>query len=671
VNLFLLVLDENKVYNRSPSGNIVPEGFRLNKEAKMQKVKKGLFYAVVILTVVSTCGILYAGTAPSVELLSPKRGEEISFGDEVVVALSLYDPDGDIDITTIEFEVDNVDVIRNANTSAFLVTYSAKETTRAGRHTISFSIKDREGNVSELESYFNRAPEPKRERKFSYNGTVGVGGDYDKEASQSAIGRFKLNMYGGVIETIDYSLAIDATNEEASDKQRVSTFRLDLLSLYGGFTLGDATPAFTDYSIDGMEVFGIHAYPQLGFFGLEFLYGRILRDVEDPATFKQNIIGGKLKLGNKKKFQWGLALLKVRDDKDSLSEAIAALPDNPAPRDNIVIGTDITASFLNGKIRFTGEANESLLNEDITEGPGLAEDTDIDLPLDEDKWEWLFIINEHIVPILPGFTSLAAKAGIKIGPFYDNIFNAEYSYVGPSYFSLGNSAIINDRAGFRVWDSLWLMNRMLFINAAYQNYKNNLQDTLTNTTKNIGYSGSVYVYPIDFLSVNAGADIFTVSNGSDDPAEGVDTVNTTITGGAAYNMDIYITNSDVYFNGTASLYKDKVTAANSADTYSTRIGAISYFNDFPLDTKAVIGFDFGDLPNSLYLEARGGYRLLKDETLYPYADLIYETGPEQFDITVGASYDAPYQITVDGELELITSPDITDLLISVFAKKEF
>ena len=137
------------------------------------------------------------------------------------------------------------------------------------------------------------------------------------------------------------------------------------------------------------------------------------------------------------------------------------------------------------------------------------------------------------------------------------------------------------------------------------------------------------------------------------------------------DLEIFSTDSSVYFNGTASLFKDKITSSFDQNSYTTRIGAISYFNKMPLDTKAVIGYDFGDTPNSFYLEGKGGYRFLAEETLYTFADIIYETGPEQLDLTLGASFDAPRDITIDAEFEYITSPDADDLLISAFATYEF
>lgn len=619
-------------------------------------------------------GALFAGTAPSLELLSPKRGAELEYGSEVIVAVSIYDAEGDADVNSIEIKVDGEDVTAQANKSAFLTTYTFSETEATGRHVFSFTIEDREGNTSTVESFFSISQKPKRERKVSANGSVRAGAEYEKEADQNTVGSVDVNMYGGLSNSINYALHVLVTNEEASDGQRVSRYRLDLLSPFGGLVVGDTTPSFTDYSIDGQEVFGVHASPQIGFIGVEAVYGKSLKAIEypdEPETYKQSVYGGKLKIGSVKRLQWGLAFLKVKDDPASIDLNPVDPAQTPLPKDNIVLGTNLKLSVAKGKITIYGEANESLLNEDISAGPSDFED--FDLPFKPADWEWLFTINEHIVPVMPGMTSLAAKGSIKIGPFYDNTLNAEYSYVGPSYYSLINKSIINDRAGFRIYDNIWLLSRSIFLNAGYQKYKNNLEDTLTYTNTNTGYSGGAYVYPTDYLSFNAGLDRFKVKN--DAPAGNVlavETLNTTITGGVSQGgLEVYKTTSTAFFNTSASLYKDEITSANDSKNYSTRLGAISYFDDMPLDTKAVVGLDFGDSPNSIYLQGKGGYRFLSDETLYGYTKLIYETGPEEFDFTVGAEWEGPWEVLFEGEFEYITSPALDDVLLSVFATKEF
>jgi hypothetical protein len=107
------------------------------------------------------------------------------------------------------------------------------------------------------------------------------------------------------------------------------------------------------------------------------------------------------------------------------------------------------------------------------------------------------------------------------------------------------------------------------------------------------------------------------------------------------------------------------------NTYSTRLGAISYFTGFPLDTKIVFGYDFGDTPNSIYLQGKSGYRLLKNENLYPYIDVIYETGPKALDLGVGVDLETPWDLTFEAEFEYLRTPSSSDIIISAFATKEF
>jgi hypothetical protein len=628
------------------------------REEGMKNVYRlGVFVFICAATLLCS-HLLVAGTAPYIELLNPKRGEEILFGSEIVIAFSIYDVDGDTDTSTVELTVDNRDVTGEANISALLITYRFPQTTVAGRHTFSLSIGDREGKKSELTSYFSIAPQPQKERRYTANGSVRAGAEYDKEGDPNLIGVVNVNVYGSAFDSFDYALSVDLTNDKDSDEQRVSQYRFDLSSGFGSLVLGDTTPVFSSYMIDGREVFGVHVLPQFGPIGFELLFGQSYKAVEELDIYKQMVYGFRFKAGNARRFLWALSFLKVKDDKDSITTL------GETPKDNIVLGTDFNLALMGGLLKLQGEANESLLNEDITSGA--SDFPDYELPFNPDDWEWLFTINEHIVPYVPGLGNLATKLSLELGPLYGNSFNAEYSYIGPSYFSLGNDTLANDKAGIKLWDSIWLLDRQLFLSGAFERYRNNLEDTEINTTKSTGYSLSSYIYPTDVLSLNAGFDLLTVSDGAT-----VDTMNTTLNAGVSRSLELLRTNSSAYLTFSAGLYKDKIDDANSANDFSTRLGLISYFNDFPLDTKASVGYDFGDVDDSLYLEGRAGYRFLPEETLYAFTDLIYETGLEQLDLTVGTTFDVSTDIKLEGDLEYITSPSSSDLFISAFATKEF
>ncbi|HEB29570.1 MAG TPA: hypothetical protein ENI15_01680 [Spirochaetes bacterium] len=619
--------------------------------------KSKLFFMISVIVAVFSAAAVFAGTGPELNVLSPVRGEEIPFGNDLVIAVSIYDPDGDAVIQSIKFKVDGTEITQHARVSVFLATFAFEDTTAPGKHTFSLTIKDNEGNSTTVESFFSILPEPKKQRAFTAHGSIRAGGEYEKESDQNVVGLLDSYVYGRLTDIIDYSLNVNWTNAESIDGQRVSYYRLNLFTPIGGVVLGDTTPSFSSYSIDGTDVFGIHLLPQFGAFGMELLWGQALRDVNDPATFQQMVYGGKIKIGRREKFLWGLSFLKIKDKTDSLSTSVAGLGTTPPPRDNIILGTDFSLSLFDGVFELKVEANESWLAEDITTGTPYSY---------LEPYDWFIVVNNSMVPAYPQLTSLATKGTLKLGPIANNTFNGEFSYIGPAYNSLANTGLVNDRIGGRAWDSIWLLDERLFLSAGFQYYVNNLADTLTDTTRTIGTSVSSYVYPTDYLSIDAGFNLQSVSNSDD-----IDSRNTVINAGVTQNLAILITDTDVYFDGNVSLLRDNVDSANDANTYSTRLGAISYFTPFPLDTKIAVGYDFGDRTNSFYLEGRGGYRFFQNESLYTFTDVIYETGIETLDLTVGVSFDAPFNISFETDFEYITAPSGSDIIVSAFAMWEF
>jgi hypothetical protein len=632
----------------------------------MKKVARNLWYVSAICFLALGAQALYAaGTEASLELLSPGRGEDLPYGTAPVIAVSIFDAEGDTDTSTVELKVDGLDFTGQSNISAFLVTYTM-EGAAPGRHTVSFLVEDREGNKASLDSFFTVSAEPAKERKVTANGSVKTGVEYDKNAAQSVVGVLETNVFGRLSDTIDYSAIVDITNKEQSDGQRVSNYRLDLSTPYGAAVFGDATPAFSTYSINGADVFGVHLLPQFGFFGMELLFGQNLRAVDDPLTgtetFRQSVYGGKIKLGDPRTFQWGLSFLKVEDDMDSIEYLTDTL--SPTPKDNIVLGMDLSFSLFKERVSFSAEANESWLTEDTTGGP--ADVPDAPSRIDPSNLEWLFTFNETTHPFVPGLANLAAKAALQVGPIADNTLSVEYSYVGAGFSSLANPTVLTDRAGVRAWDTLWLLQRKLFFNLGFQYYTDNLQDTETNTTKNVGYSGAAYAYPTDYLTMNAGVDVQTVDNKGS-----TDTVNTTVNGGGTYVVEVLSTRTSLYGTITAALFNDNFAPGNDSNKYSPRLGAVSFFTNIPLDTKAAAGVDVGDVDTSVYLEGSVGYRFLKDETLYAFTNLVYETGIEQLDWKVGADYEAPRDITFEADFEYITVPGSSDVILSAYATKRF
>jgi hypothetical protein len=367
-----------------------------------------------------------------------------------------------------------------------------------------------------------------------------------------------------------------------------------------------------------------------------------------------------------RKFLWGLSLLKVKDDIDSITPATVT------PEDNLVIGTDLSFGLFKNVLSVKLEANESLLNEDITGGP--ADFADNKFPIDPEKIDWLFVVNDRMVPLVPnGLSSLAARAAFTVGPVRDNTLNAEFSYVGPSYYSLANPGIVNDRAGFRAWDTLWLLDKKLFLNAAGQYYEDSLADSdEPDATKSYGVTGGFFAYPTDLLTFNAGVDYQRAKNDAAAPEQAVNTTNTTINGGINRDFTASWANSNVYLTQSVTLFTDEAPlSALDENTYATRLGAVSYFTGMPLDTRAVVGVDAGDIDTSIYLQGRAGYRFLKDESLYAFADTVYESGPELLDLKLGVDWSAPIGLVFESDLQYLDSPGFSDVIVSAYVTKYF
>ncbi|UCB45219.1 MAG: hypothetical protein JSV25_13535 [Spirochaetota bacterium] len=611
---------------------------------------KKVFIAGIVLVTVFLPGLLFAGVAPTLEVITPTRGEEVDFGESVVIAVSIYDPEGDTDIQSIEIKVDNKDVTRQANISALLITYVIEEIKTPGRHRFTMSVKDKEGNPEEITSFFTVGGEVPKDRAFTVNGTVKLGYDFDDQSSVNHVGTAEVYLYGRAFNWMDYAADVELTNAPSTDGQRVSTYRLDLYTPIGNAVLGDTTPSFSDYTIDGSRVFGVHLLPQFGFFGMELLFGQSLEPVSNPATQAQTVYGFKLKPVNTETFQLGINFLKVLDTDDPAINATA--------QDNIVLGADARFALFEEKLLVSLEANESLLNTDISAGATVL-----------NELSWIFMINpEKMVPIIPGFSNFAGKAGMKLGPFFENTLNAEFSFVGPAYNSLANTAITQDRAGIKAWDTAWLFGRDLYLSLAFQYYWNNLFNTLSYTTNTLGGSGYAYIYATDYLTFNAGVNLLT---SFDESKANVDSTNTTVDAGVSYDLELLETSSTAYFNGTASFTGDKVTPANDLSDYSTRVGLISYFDAIPLDTKAVVGYDFGDSPDSFYVEGKAGYWFFPEETLYTYAQAAYATGDQLLETEAGATAYIPWDVEIDAKVEYITYPGYNNLRISASATKEF
>ncbi len=268
------------------------------------------------------------------------------------------------------------------------------------------------------------------------------------------------------------------------------------------------------------------------------------------GTYKQNITGGRIAFGNRDRFQVALQGAKIQDDTTSIrvirdyndlvlyDQNLAATLDNsersylqqnpdrlqvaggsPRPRGNIAFSGELNMSFDDHRIRFSSETGMSLLNNDISGGPlnqqraselGVELDRDVESLID--RLSWLIIINDQMNTLPFKYTENTA-GDLEVDPFFPtsviasdsrlnlNYFGHQmqvrYQWIGPDYYSLANSTIRRDVAGFGITDRFRLLDNRLNVTLGIENLRDNLMNTRDAILRTNTYRAALSWYPVN------------------------------------------------------------------------------------------------------------------------------------------------------------------------------
>jgi hypothetical protein len=193
-------------------------------------------------------------------------------------------------------------------------------------------------------------------------------------------------------------------------------------------------------------------------------------------------LGIRPSFGGGQNFQWGITLLKVRDQVNSLKVGESSV----TPKDNLVVGSDLLIAFASHRFELKASVAASLLSKDISNGPlskdEVQEQFDVELPFDPASIQEYFILNESTIPLDPtGGTSLAYHLSFRFNHF-NNFLQVGYKQIGGEYFSLGNTFLRNDVKGFFVYDRLRLFRNRLYLNFGIERFDEHFSE-LDNTPK--------------------------------------------------------------------------------------------------------------------------------------------------------------------------------------------
>ncbi len=536
-------------------------------------------------------------------ILSPIPGNGLSTND-LYIAIALFYNEDEIEEGEFQLLVDGQDVTGLADTSDYFISYVPKGL-RQGNYTVSLNYVTAEETL-EVVSWQFRVIDPKRAAYQGFEPRLIPQGRVELTARNQTISGDLNNAYtarsylNGSYGLFKYSLNGFFTSQESDRLQPQNRYGIDLsFGKWWQFEAGHVYPRLSKFTISGRRIFGINTSLHVlwDVLNVQFVYGEVSRKVTNQyasvqvdtvlaggipqdttytlnyndsgrGTFARKIIGGRVGLGNPKKFQFGIQAMKVEDDTSSifnvvdyndllLSPTLASglsfqdrtrLSQQPEllrveggsvrPKGNFVAGADMRFSLANNRIRFETETVASALNDDIYGGPldslraadiGFEDISQSDLDILSSLAQFI-IINENmsVIPIRIrgiGTDTTEAEAFFPtsiLGSDTElsivhpkNTFSIQYRWVGPDFVSLANSTIRRDIAGFTILDRFRLLQNQLYVTLGYEALNDNVSNTKGATTETNSYRTNVSWYPVnnDLPKVSVGFRYRTRDNG--------------------------------------------------------------------------------------------------------------------------------------------------------------
>jgi len=455
------------------------------------------------------------GEDSPVLFLSPEPNEQFGGADEVLIAVSFIPPDGgDIDVKSVNLFLDDLDVSDRADISENLVTYSATRLS-PGRHRV-VAQANTAGGVKLPSGSLIFVVKGQQRRSNSNNSFQGRVFAETRHESFSNIG-FHDNNVGGFLSgntgILKYDSRLYLTTREDSNFQprHRFSFNFDLPIL--GVTLGDTYPRFNNLMLWGKRVRGVYGRLHFGFINFDVVAGQTFRGIrpkfrsnlvladslQSSGTFEQNLLGLRTSFGNGKHFQFGLNVLKVRDDTTSITRK-AFKAASILPRDNFVVGSDFLLSLNRRRFEIRGAIAASLLTKDISDGvlskQDIEDQFDVDLPFDPADFSDYLILNASTTPLDPrDLTSLAFDVSLRLN-YFNNNFLLGYKSLGSQYTSLGTTFLRTNLRGLYFNDRVRLLKNKIYFNFGIEAYDDNFDaDNQNSPTDLTTVSSGFSIYP--------------------------------------------------------------------------------------------------------------------------------------------------------------------------------
>jgi len=546
----LLDADLDNLVGMIPGESVTSQGLEYYIEADMDDGSVITYPAVGAesnpVVVMVRLGDEEAALESGVVIISPEP-DQVAYDTELAIVVAFNPTVYTVDPNAIILRLNGKNITGKATMTGNVLVANVEDVEN-GRHRVDLLVRD--GNQEKLlRSWTFEFESPLFDGSSAYQfaGSVGLDGRTQQYSGiQQNVLRELINVR---MQKDDFRAHayIRTTSEEQGHLQPNHRYRVTAGWPMFQVGLGDLSPKYNEMILYGSRVRGAELKFQAGEFSLKGIYGELRRGVDgvgytiagadtsvlvpgdttffnnydyDPGTYRRNLTAFRLGFGDKQsKARWGFTVMKVRDDTGSvanerpseLEESIANALDvsqDITPKDNLVIGSDLSMNFDRRRVQFKLEAALSLYNSNISERP--LEDVE--------NLQNIIWVNQYFEPLpQEGLVDDEGNTDIKAGElassilknafswqtklrlrYFGNDIRTGYKFYNRSFISLGNPSLLNDDAGFYFYDRLRIWDNRLYLNAGYRNFHNNVQGSSATTLGNsmFEFGFSVFTNPM-------------------------------------------------------------------------------------------------------------------------------------------------------------------------------
>lgn len=444
--------------------------------------------------------------------------------DAFVFAVSFFEIAEEIDPSTIRVWVGGRDVTKESTITDNTVVYRDSKTKGEEVRALITAVKE-EGKV-QSHIWSIKTPKIRARIPLNFTGSVNFASniynhDYSETLTDVLENENDWMAWGDA--SLNYGIATAYTNLLFSSREDKNTQRINRHTL--GFKLpfwevvaGDYTPQISNFVLNNRNQYGLYSKLYERQIGLEVVAGEIVRSTKLPdtdenglaipapgGTFRQEVVGGRLRLGTEQGFCISISGARNRDIISSLPKEQYTTTNHLGdevysvmPKDNVVLSMDVRIHVPEQNMVFGAEVAGSVLNTNTLDPIITSEDIEQIAPeldmIDPTEISEFFTINRNMRPFLPSKHNFAVT-GYYRTLFLNNLISASYTAVGSAFNSLSINELAKDTSQLNISDHFFI-GRYFNLNGGFTRTQNNLALTGSEThTSNTWYAQAMLRIP--------------------------------------------------------------------------------------------------------------------------------------------------------------------------------